>query len=87
MQDEFGGAALNQLQILSWDDLSGLLHHDFIFHRHHVAGMNSLGFLLLPHTLNNVPLFAEEVDFFQEESTLAVPIYFQKFVIQVLVVD
>ena len=29
-----------------------------------LKGMNSLGFVLLPHTLNNVPLFAEEDDFF-----------------------
>ena len=33
--------------------------------------MTSLGFVLLPHTLNNVPLFPEEVKFFPEESILA----------------
>ena len=36
--------------------------------------MTSLGFVLRPHTLNNVPLFAKEVKFFQKESILAIPI-------------
>ena len=45
------------------------------------------GFWLLPHALNNVPLFAEEVKFFPEESILAISIYFDKFVILVLVID
>ena len=45
------------------------------------------GFLLLPHALNIVPLFAEEVRFFPEESILAIPIYFEKIAILVLVID
>ena len=36
--------------------------------------MTSLGFVLPPHTLNEVPLFAEEVKFFPKESILAIPI-------------
>ena len=52
-----------------------------------LKGMNSLGFVLLPHTLNNVPLFAEEVDFLPEKSNLAIPICFLMFVILVLVID
>ena len=52
-----------------------------------LKGINSSGFVLLPHTLNNVPLFAEKVNFFPEESTSAISIYFQKFVILVLVID
>ena len=39
-----------------------------------LKGMNSLGFVILPHTLNNVPLFAED-DFFPEESTSASNFY------------
>ena len=35
-----------------------------------------LGFVLPLHSLNNVPLFAEEVKFFPEESISATPIYF-----------
>ena len=49
--------------------------------------MFSLDFVLLPHSINNVPLSAEEVQFFREELTLAIPIYFQTFVILVLVID
>ena len=49
--------------------------------------MNSLGFVLLPHSIDNVPLSAEEVNFFREELTLTIPIYFQTFVILVLVID
>ena len=49
--------------------------------------MNSLGFVLLPLSVDNVPLSAEEVNFFREELTLAIPIYFQAFVILVLVID
>ena len=54
-------------------------------------GATNLGrghsFLLLPHVLNNVPLFAEGVKFFPEESILAIPIYFEKSAIPVLVID
>ena len=49
--------------------------------------MTSLGFVMLPHAINNVPLSAEEVKFFREELTFAIPIYFQTFVILVLVID
>ena len=49
--------------------------------------MTSLGFVLLPHAIYNVPLSAEEVKFLREELTLAIPIYFQTFVILVLVID
>ena len=53
---------------LSWDVLSRLLHYDTIFQRHHMTiflkRMTSLDFVLLPHSLNNVPLSAEEVKFF-----------------------
>ena len=44
-------------------------------------------FCVAAHSINNVPLSAEEVKFFPEELTLAIPIYFQKFVILVLVID
>ena len=48
LHDEFGEASLDRLQILaliylgfvdflSWDDLSGLLHYDTIFYRHHMV--------------------------------------------------
>ena len=47
----------------------------------------SIGFVLLPHSIDNVPLSAEKVNFFREELTLAIPIYFQTFVILVLVID
>ena len=47
----------------------------------------SIGLVLLPHSIDNVPLSAEEVNFFREELTLAIPIYFQTFVILVLVID
>ena len=46
--------------------------------------MTSLGFVLLPHSISNVPLAAEEVKFFPEELALAISIYFQTFVILVL---
>ena len=79
------------MDFLSGDVLSRLLHYDTIFHRHHMTiflnRMNSLGFVLLPLSIDNVPLSAEEVNFFGEELTLAIPIYFQAFVILVLVID
>ena len=79
------------MDFLLGDVLSRLLHYDTIFHRHHMTiclnRMNSLGFVLLSHFIDNVPLSAEEVNFFREELTLAIPIYFQTFVILVLVID
>ena len=63
----------------------------YSFRRHHMTiclnRMNSSGFVLLPHFIDNVPLSAEEVKFFREELTLAIPSYFQTFVILVLVID
>ena len=57
------------MDFLLGDVLSRLLHNDdTIFYRHHMTirlnRMNSLGFVLLPHFIDNVPLSAEEVNFF-----------------------